>query len=187
MNETEIIKGCIKNDRACQKVLYDYFFSEMLGVCLRYSNNEEVAMDILHEGFLKIFLNIKNFNNSGTFEGWVRRIMVNTCIDSLRKGKQNYQIVSTVYANETIPDVPEELEDEEILIHIEKEEILKAVQKLTPAYRTIFNLYVVEEYSHKQIADMLEISEGTSKSNLSKAKFNLRKNLIHLIKTPDGK
>ena len=187
MDETEIIKGCLKNDRASQKVLYDYYYSTMLGVCLRYSNSEELAIDILHEGFLKVYLSLKHFNNSGTLEGWIRRIMVNTSIDRLRQSKHNYQIVSTVYADENLREIPEEVPDEEILIHIEKEDILKAVQELTPAYRTVFNLYVVEEYSHKQIADMLEISEGTSKSNLSKAKYNLRKNLIHLIKLPHEK
>ena len=187
MDENEIVKGCLRNDRVCQKALYDNYFSPMLGVCSRYSNSEEQANDILHDGFLKVFMGLKNFNNSGTLEGWVRRIMVNTCIDRLRRSKENYNIVSTVHPDQIIIDVPEEIDNEDIFRDIEKKDILKAVRKLTPAYRTVFNLYVIEDYSHQQIADMLEISEGTSKSNLSKAKFNLRKNLIHLIKTPDEK
>ncbi|MGQ0828621.1 MAG: RNA polymerase sigma factor [Bacteroidota bacterium] len=188
MTETEIIKGCLKNDRASQKALYERFYSKMLGVCLRYSKNSDEAKDILHEGFLKVFNGLKKFNATGSFEGWVRRIIVNTAIDQLRKNKQNYLIVSTVYANEKASGMAvEEINEDELLSHINQEEILKAVQKLTPAYRTVFNLYVVEEYTHREIAELLDISEGTSKSNLSKAKFNLKKNLMHLIKDTDGK
>lgn len=186
MNETEVIKGCLKNDRACQKELYDFYYSKMLGVCSRYAKDSDEAQDVLHEAFLKVFVNLKNFNGTGSFEGWIRRIMVNTSIDYLRKSKSNYMIVSTVFAEDKTEDVVDEMEDEELAMHIDKEEILKAVKALTPAYRSVFNLYVIENYSHKEIAEMLEISEGTSKSNLSKAKFNLRKNLIHLIKKTDG-
>jgi len=187
MNEHEIIKGCLKNDRASQKALYEQHYSKMLGVCLRYAKDKEEAKDILHEAFLKVFTNLKNFNGTGSFEGWIRRIMVNTSIDHLRKNKQNYLIVSTVYANEKASGMAEEVDEDDLLLNIDKEEILKAVQELTPAYRTVFNLYVIEEYTHKQIAEMLEISEGTSKSNLSKAKFNLKKNLMHLIKATHDK
>jgi RNA polymerase sigma factor (sigma-70 family) len=188
MNEIDIIKGCLRNDRASQKILYEHFYSKMLGVCLRYSKSNDEAKDIVHEGFLKVFDSLKNFKATGSFEGWVRRIMVNTSIDHLRKNKQNYLIVSTVYANEKSVNMAEEIDDDDLAMHIDKEEILKAVQELTPAYRTVFNLYVIEEYTHKEIAEMLDISEGTSKSNLSKAKFNLRKNLTHLLKpTVNGK
>jgi RNA polymerase sigma factor (sigma-70 family) len=186
MNEHEIIKGCLKNDRASQKALYEQHYSKMLGVCLRYAKDKDEAKDILHEGFLKVFNNLKNFNGTGSFEGWIRRIMVNTSIDHLRKNKQNYLIVSTVYANEKASNTADEVEDD-ALIHIDKEEILKAVQELTPAYRTVFNLFVIEEFTHREIAEMLDISEGTSKSNLSKAKFNLKKNLMHLIKATHDK
>lgn len=182
MNETEVIKGCLKNDRASQKALYEYYYSKMLGVCLRYSKSSDDAKDVLHEGFLKVFNGLKNFNNTGSFEGWVRRIMVNTSIDQLRKNKQNYLIVSTVNVNDRSSNIAEEMSEDDLLSNIEKEDILKAVQELTPAYRTVFNLYVIEEYTHKEIAELLDISEGTSKSNLSKAKFNLKKNLMHLIK-----
>jgi RNA polymerase sigma-70 factor, ECF subfamily len=187
MNEHDIIKGCLKNDRACQKALYEQHYSKMLGVCLRYAKDKDEAKDILHEAFLKVFTNLKNFNGTGSFEGWIRRIMVNTSIDHLRKNKQNYLIVSTVYANEKASNMAEELEDDNLIMNIDKEEILKAVQELTPAYRTVFNLYVIEELTHREIAELLEISEGTSKSNLSKAKFNLKKNLMHLIKTTHDK
>jgi RNA polymerase sigma-70 factor (ECF subfamily) len=187
MNETDIIKGCLKNDRASQKALYEQHYSKMLGVCLRYSKTSDEAKDILHEGFMKVFNSLKNFTGSGSFEGWIRRIMVNTAIDHLRKNKHNYMIVSTVNANDKAANMADDVSDDEMVMHVDKEDILKAVQELTPAYRTVFNLYVIEEYTHKEIAELLEISEGTSKSNLSKAKFNLKKNLMHLIKVADGK
>lgn len=187
MTEHDIIKGCIKNDRECQKALYEQYYSKMSGVCLRYAKDKNTAKDVFHEAFLKVFNNIKNFNGSGSFEGWIRRIMVNTSIDHLRKNRQDYLIVSTVYANEKAAAVTEEIDEDDILANINEEDILKAVQELTPAYRTVFNLFVIEEFTHKEIAEMLDISEGTSKSNLSKAKFNLRKNLAHLIKAVNGK
>jgi RNA polymerase sigma-70 factor (ECF subfamily) len=187
MNEHDIIKGCLRNDRASQKALYEQFYSKMLGVCLRYAKDTDEAKDVLHEAFLKVFTNLKNFNGTGSFEGWIRRIMVNTSIDHLRKNKQNYLIVSTVYANEKAANMADEVDEDDLVLNIDKEEILKAVQELTPAYRTVFNLYVIEEYTHREIAELLEISEGTSKSNLSKAKFNLKKNLMHLIKATHDK
>lgn len=187
MNELDIIKGCVKNDRASQKALYEMFYGKMLGVCSRYSNSNDEAQDILHEAFLKVFNSIKNFNHTGSFEGWVRRIMVNTAIDHLRKNKKNHLIVSTVYANQKAVNIPDEAIEDDLFLNIDREEILKAVQELTPAYRAVFNLYVIEEHTHKEIAELLEISEGTSKSNLSKAKFNLKKSLMHLIKTTHDK
>ena len=182
MDETDIIKGCLKNDRASQKALYEKFYSKMLGVCSRYSKDREEAKDILHDGFMKVYNGLKKFNGNGSFEGWIRRIMVNTAIDQIRKNKQDYLIVSTVYANEKGNIAVEEINEDELLTTIKEEDILKAVQELSPAYRTVFNLYVIEEYTHKEIAELLDISEGTSKSNLSKAKFNLKKNLTHLKK-----
>jgi RNA polymerase sigma-70 factor (ECF subfamily) len=181
MSETEIIKGCIKHDRASQKALYEMLYGKMMGVCMRYAKSRDEAKDMVQEGFLKVFNNIRNFAHNGSFEGWVRRIMVNTAIDHLRKNKHEYLIVSTVRAND-VADRPDESDEEDFLSNINKEDILKAVQQLTPAYRTVFNLYVIEGFTHKQIAEMLDINEGTSKSNLAKARFNLRKNLIHLIK-----
>jgi RNA polymerase sigma-70 factor (ECF subfamily) len=188
MNEAEIIKGCLKNNRESQKVLYEYFYDTMLAVCLRYSNNMEEAKDILHNGFLKVFDNLKNFKVEGSFEGWIRRIMINTSIEYMRQKKQNYLIVSTVYANEKSTTTADDISDDTIIENLNCEGLLSALRALTPAYRTVFNLFIVDEYSHKEIADLLDISEDTSKSNLSKAKFNLRKNLAHSIKyTGNGK
>ena len=182
MEDAEIIKGCIRNDRLCQKALYEKYFGKMMAACMRYAKDRDEAGDMLHEGFMKVYDNIRNFGHKGSFEGWVRRIMVNCSIDHLRKNKQQYLIVNTVLATRAAVHMEDEVSDNEMADLVSKDEIMHAVQQLTPAYRTIFNLYVIEEYTHKEIAELLDISEGTSKSNLAKAKFNLKKNLSNLIK-----
>lgn len=183
MDESEIIKGCLRNDSKSQRLLYEKFYSKMMQVCMRYAKDRDDAKDILHEGYIKVFNNLKNFGSKGSFEGWIRRIMVNTAIDHIRKNKQEYLIVNTVYADAEGGKLADnESSDDAIINSISPEEVMKAVQKLSPAYRAVFNLYVMEEYTHKEISQLLDISEGTSKSNLAKAKFNLRKNLVHLIK-----
>lgn len=187
MTENELIAGCIRQDRACQEALYKRFYGKMMGVTLRYAKNRDEASDMLQEGFIKVFTSIRNFASKGSFEGWVRRIIVNTAVDHLRRNKHEYMIISTVYAREgDIPDPAEEVEDENLVNNLSEEEILKAVSQLSPAYRTVFNLYVMENLPHKEIADQLGISEGTSKSNLAKARFQLKKNLFNLIKQTDG-
>ena len=187
MTENELIAGCIRQDRACQEALYKRFYGKMMGVTLRYAKNRDEASDMLQEGFIKVFTSIRNFASKGSFEGWVRRIIVNTAVDHLRRNKHEYMIVSTVYAREgDIPDPAEEVEDENLMNNLSEAEILNAVSQLSPAYRTVFNLYVMENLPHKEIADQLGISEGTSKSNLAKARFQLKKNLFNLIKQTDG-
>ena len=185
MNEADIIKGCQRNDRSSQKQLYELYYSKILGVCLRYSKTLEEAKEILHEGFLKAFAGIKNFNPHASFEEWIKRIIVTTAIEHLRKNKHNYLIVSTVNAYEK-PTAVEEVVADEAFLNINKEDLLRAVQELTPAYRSVFNLFLIDGFSHKEIAEILDVSEETSKSNLSKAKFNLKKNLMHL-KHSNGK
>jgi len=130
---------------------------------------------------MKVFTGLRSYNATGSFEGWIRRIIVHTAIDHLRKNRQEYLIVNTVYANQVGTTKLEEVDEEDLFKNIRQEDIIKAIQELSPAYRTVFNLYVMEEFTHKEIAEKLDISEGTSKSNLSKAKFNLKKNLAHLI------
>ena len=180
MSESEILKGCLKNNRESQKALYDLFYSKMSGVCLRYSKDSNEAKEMLSEGFLNVFSNLKNYNPSISLESWINGIIVKSSIDHLRKNKQNL-IVSTVYANEKAINTEDGMSDDELVLHIDKEDILKAVQDLTPAYRTVFNLYMIEKYSHKEIAEILDISETTSESNLSKAKYNLRKNILRQL------
>jgi RNA polymerase sigma-70 factor (ECF subfamily) len=188
MTEQELIAGCIRQDRTCQELFYKQFYGKMLGVCLRYAKNRDEARDMLQEGFIKVFSALRNFAGRGSLEGWVRRIMVNTSVDHLRRNKHEYLIVSTVSMREgDVPDRIDEVEEEALMSALSEEQILQAVQQLSPAYRTVFNLYVIENLQHKEIAVQLNISEGTSKSNLAKARYQLQKNL-HLMyrKTADG-
>ena len=172
-----LIAGCAKGDRKCQRTVYEMFYGKMMGVCLRYANNKEEAQDLLHDGFIKVFENIKKFNYSGSFEGWIRRIMVNTTIDHYRKNKNVF-----VKDVEDFNNIEAEEPDVDILSQLRTEDIMKAVQTLSPAYRTVFGLYVIEGYSHKEVAKELGISVGTSKSNLAKAKNNLKKLFIKVNK-----
>ncbi len=186
MNESEIIKGCLKNNRESQKALYELFYGKMLGVCLRYSNSKADAKEVLNQGFLKVFENLKNHKEVDAIEDWIKKIMINTSIEHIRKNKQNLLIVSTVHANKNTAVIDEHINEDSLFSKIGKEEILKSVQELTPGYRTVFNLFMIDGFSHTEIAEMLDISEDTSKLNLSKAKFALQKNLVQFLNTDNG-
>lgn len=186
MNESEIIKGCLKNNRESQKALYELFYGRMLGVCLRYSNSNSDAKEVLNEGFLKVFENLKSYKEVDSIEDWIRKIMIHTSIEHIRKNKQNLLIVSTVHANKKNTATDEQLNEDALLLKVGKEDILKSVQELTPGYRTVYNLFMIDGFSHAEIAELLDISEDTSKLNLSKAKFALRKNLIQFLNTDNG-
>jgi RNA polymerase sigma factor (sigma-70 family) len=165
--ETDLIRGCINGDRRMQEALYNRFSPRMYAVCLRYAGNAEEAEDILQEGFIKIFKKLDTFRSEGSFEGWIRRIFVNTAIEHFRR-KRYLQTVSEKEEN-TI-----EGKDISVLDKLAAKDILALIKELSPGYRTVFNMYVVEGYTHKEIADMLGISEGTSKSQLSRAKVILQ-------------
>ncbi|HWY37538.1 MAG TPA: RNA polymerase sigma factor [Bacteroidia bacterium] len=170
--EEQIVRGCVAGKREFQKKLYDTYAGKMLFVCMRYTKNREEAEDVMQEGFIKIFRNIQGFKFLGSFEGWVRRIMVHTAIEHIRRKKQ-----TTVF--DDIEDLVHHPESEtDAAGKIGEKELLKMIRLLPDGYRAVFNMYVIEGYSHKEIAGMLEISEGTSKSQLSKAKNHL-KNLLH--------
>ncbi|HEX6334843.1 MAG TPA: sigma-70 family RNA polymerase sigma factor [Flavisolibacter sp.] len=162
-DESDLIDGCIRGDRRLQRELYQRFASKMYGVCLRYAGNTEEAEDILQEGFIKVFNKIGSFRKEGSFEGWIRRIFVNTAIEHYRK--KIYLQPITEYEENTV-----EGKYLSVLDSLAEKDIIQLVQQLSPGYRTVFNMYVVEGYTHKQIADALGISEGTSKSQLSRAK-----------------
>ena len=176
----ELIEACKKGKRHAQKIIYEALYSKMKGVCMRYFPDQDQAHDVLQEGFIKMFLNLKKYNGEGSFEGWVRRIITNTAIDAIRKNKNVHftSIDDTEYSWLEQED-DSEIEWNETLMR-EKDRVLTAVQALSPAYRAVFVLYVIEDYTHKEIADQLGISEGTSKSNLAKAKMNLKKTLGEL-------
>lgn len=165
------------------------FYGKMKAVCMRYTRDSDQAMDVLQEGFLKVFNNLEKYTGVGTFEGWMRRIMVNLSIDRFRRLKHDLVLLGEQndienWAGETDDETDDSEEGEEIY-DITPEQIIDAMQQLTPAYRTVFNLYVYEDYTHQDIAEALGISVGTSKSNYAKAKKNMKKLLtknLHTIK-----
>jgi RNA polymerase sigma factor (sigma-70 family) len=177
MSEQQIIKLCAKHDRKAQQELYDKYSRLLLGVCLRYASDKAEAEDILQESFLKIFFNIQDFAGSGSFAGWLRRVAVNTAITHYHKNlKYRYQV-----------DIEEYETEETGVISFEEDfytsdELFKVLNELPPGYRMVFNLYAVEGYKHKEIAEMLDIDTNTSKSQYSRAKAVLRDKLEKLGK-----
>lgn len=167
ISESDLIEGCIKGDRKMQYELYERFAPKMYGVCLRYAANAEEAEDILQEGFIKVFRKISSYRGEGSFEGWIRRIFVNTAIEQFRKKTYLQPITEQEESNIEGKYVS-------VLDNMAEKDIIKLIQQLSPGYRTVFNMYVIEGFTHKQIADALNISEGTSKSQLSRAKLILQ-------------
>jgi RNA polymerase sigma-70 factor (ECF subfamily) len=151
-----------------QETLYERFSAKMYGVCLRYATNTDDAQDLLQEGFIKVYRNLNKFRKEGSFEGWVRRVFVNTAIEHYRK-KVN---LNSIGENE---ELAMKDENTNALDQMAEKDIIQLVQQLSPGYRSVFNLYVIEGFSHKEIGDMMGISEGTSKSQLARAKTILQK------------
>lgn len=173
--EKDWIEGCKKNDRAAQKQVYERFSSRMLGVCLRYLGNRPDAEEILLNGFLKVFEKIGQYKNEGSFEGWIRRIMVNECLNHLRKQKFLY----VEYSSQQVTENNDLTYNES---RFEVEDLLQLIDKLPQGYKTVFNLYAIEGYSHLEIAEMLGINENTSKSQLSRARAWLQREIANLEK-----
>ena len=171
----ELIAGCLKNKREAQKGLYDLMSPKVFAICLRYADSYQTAEDLLQEGFIKVYKYIKNYRGDGSFEGWVKRIFVNTAIEHYRKKARMYPIVN-------LDNVEYELKVEQIADTLELQDLQKLIQKLSPGYKTVFNLYVVEGYSHREIGELLSISEGTSKSQLARARYLLQKMIIETYK-----
>lgn len=175
----KVVKGCSEGDEKYQQMLYKQMYSKMMAVCYRYSDRPEDAQDLFQEGFIKVFNKIEKFNFKGSLEGWIRRIMVNHSIDHYRKNKNKFAMSETLIAAEQIPS--EEIE-EGVFDELEANNLLLLVQKLSPVYRTVFSLYILDGYSHNDISEELGISVGTSKSNLSKAKRNLKELVLQYLK-----
>jgi RNA polymerase sigma-70 factor (ECF subfamily) len=165
-----IIKGCLVGNRRDQELLYRRHAAKLYAVCLQYSGNDDEARDILQEGFIKIFENLVHYKNEGSFEGWMRRIVVNTALEKYRS-KHNLYRVDDI---DLIPDTDAAPETEDYA-GLEAVDLLDIIRELPPKYRMIFNLFAIEGYSHKEISQMVNISEGTSKSNLSRARIILQK------------
>lgn len=169
MTDEQLVEGCVKKQALAQKALYDKYSRRMLGVCLRYASSTDEAQDILQDGFIKVFDKIEAFNAKGSLEGWIRRIMVNTALDNFRKNKK--------HMNQTdVDDVKYLLKADNFVIEsLEAKALLKIIQTLPTGFRTVFNLYAIEGYSHKEIGVMLDVSEGTSKSQYSRARAYIQK------------
>jgi RNA polymerase sigma factor (sigma-70 family) len=173
------IKGCALNNRESQKKIYNAFYGYAMSVCDCYSNNEEDSLEIMNDGFLKIFKEVYHFtpsfsNELNSFKGWLRRIMVNTSIDHYRKNKKHLAITELDTDNYQLESFGSTGHDK-----LSYDEIIRSIQNLSPAYRTVLTLFVVEGYTHEEIAGCLGISVGASKSNLSKARKQLQKMIFN--------
>ena len=169
----EILLG---NDTKSQELLYRHFAPKMYGICLRFAGNQMEADDILQEGFIKVFTKLKNFRNEGSLEGWIRRTIINTAINYYRK---NLRLSKFQDIDEIDPGIPNE---ENIYDTLSREELLNLIKELPNGYRTVFNLNVIEGYTHKEIGQMLNISDNTSKSQLTRARSILQKKVIAMMK-----
>ena len=171
MLNSNLIEGCIKKDRKSQKELYVLYYGYALRICLRYTKNKDEAVEVVNDGFMKVFMNIMRYQVEQSFNSWLSTIMINTAIDHYRKRIKQLEMDEL---NEQ-----HQVEDREnILSNINYEDLIKLVQKLSYAYRTVFNLFAIDGYTHEEISDLLQISVGSSKSNLFKARENLKKMLI---------
>lgn len=158
-----IINGSLKGDRKSQELLYKMFSARMFGLCLQYADNHDDAADILQEGFIKVFRKLEQFGGRGSFEGWIRRIMINTALERYRSQVRLYPLTENTVKNENMLH-------EEVFEKLSASDLIRLVQDLPPRYRMVFNLYAIEGYSHKEIGEMMGITVGTSKSNLSRAR-----------------
>jgi RNA polymerase sigma-70 factor (ECF subfamily) len=172
MTDEALIAGCLHNDPTAQRELYNRYSPKMLSVCYRFAQNREDAEDMLQEGFIKVFTQIHSFQNKGAFEGWIRRIIVHTCINFLKKYKKFNENVDLANANylqikeETVPSI------------MQAKQIIECIRLLPLGYRTVLNLYAIEGYTHKEISVMLDIEESTSRSQYTRSKVMLEAMLI---------
>lgn len=172
-----IIQGCLRANRSSQKEFYELFYGYAMGICLRYCTNHDDAIEITNDGFLKVYKALDTFNPQhsnveASLKGWMKRIMINTAIDHLRKNNQRFLIAEITEHHFDTEDVVETSID-----RMTYKEILAVIQRLSPVYRTVFNLHVLDGYKHEEIARQLRISVGASKSNLAKARLNIQKML----------
>jgi len=167
-SDSELIQGCKNNDRKYQELLYRKFAKKMYGICLSYAKDRNMAQEILQDGFVKVFKKIDTFKEQGPLEGWIRRIITNTALDHLRKKSKLYEFI------DDNKEVEEERMDNSILENINADGIFSMIKQLPEGAKAVFNLYAVEGYSHKEIAEKLEITEGTSKSQFKRARSLLK-------------
>jgi RNA polymerase sigma factor (sigma-70 family) len=172
MTEELLLAGCLRNNAAAQEALYNRFSPRMLGVCYRFAKNREDAEDMLQEGFIKVFTQIHQYRNEGALEGWIRRIIVHTCINNLKKNKKFADSLDLIHAKSI------HINEEFIPSIMQAKQVVECIRMLPIGYRTVLNLYAVEGYPHKEIAQMLDIEESTSRSQYTRAKAMLEEILV---------
>jgi RNA polymerase sigma factor (sigma-70 family) len=163
----ELLDGCLKKNRRSQELLYKQFYGYAMSICLRYTRSREEAKEILNDGFYKVFTKLESFDSNRSFKTWLSRVMINTALDHYRQ-----EIRRDVFDDVEVAD--NVTVDETVISKLAHEELMELIQKLTPSYRLVFSLYVIDGYTHEEIADQLNISVGASKSNLSRAREKLR-------------
>lgn len=178
--QKDIIKGCVEGKTEAQGELFKIYSKMLFGVCIRYTKDPSAAEDVLHEGFIKIFINIASYKNKGSFEGWMRRIMVNSALERYRKNFQMYPVSE-------VAELELKMNTNLIVSELSAQELLVLIKDLPPAYKIVFNLYAIEGYSHKEISEILNISIGTSKSNLSRARKILQNKVRQHFMMPEEK
>ena len=172
MTEELLLAGCLKNNAAAQEALYSRFSPRMLGVCYRFAKNREDAEDMLQEGFIKVFTQMHQYRNEGALEGWIRRIVVHTCINNLKKNKKFSESLDIIHANSVY------VNEEMIPSIMQAKQVVECIRMLPLGYRTVLNLYAIEGFPHKDIAAMLDIEESTSRSQYTRAKAMLEEILV---------
>ncbi|MBC3541044.1 RNA polymerase sigma factor [Rufibacter sediminis] len=162
-----MVQGCLTNNREAQRKLYQHFYGYAMSICVRYSKDAEEAREVLNDGFMKVFTKLKHYDQKKPFKAWLRRVMINTALDNYRHNLKHYHTADLELA-------PPVADASDVVSELNYAYLMELIQQLSPAYRTVFNLYVIDGYTHEEIAEILGISSGTSKSNLSKARANLR-------------
>jgi RNA polymerase sigma factor (sigma-70 family) len=178
LTDAELIKGCLKEDAICEKLLFTRYSGTLLGVSRRYARNIEDAEDILQDAFIKIFKKLSQYKSEGSFEGWMRRVVVNTALKKYTVSRYNKEFSTAEFCDTT----PADMNDVTAFTHLSEKDLLALINKLPDGYRIIFNMYVIEGFQHDEIAELLKIQPGTSRSQLVKARALLQKEIIHLQK-----
>jgi len=191
MTEEELIHGCLRHERVAQRALYDQYFGKMMNVSIRYAKNNQEAKEILHMAFKNVFAHTRSFAEANakrkidspvvSLEEWIKKLVIEAAVQHMHNNKKEYFVSSTVNLRDAEKSSSAEIPDEHIISSVNKNAVVKALQQLSPSYRAVFNMHEVDGYSHPEISKLLDISESTSRDNLSKAKFNIKKNLVRMI------
>ena len=184
MESQQLIAACKKQDINAQRELYETYAPRMMGLCLKYCKDYDAAQDLLHDGFIKVFTQIKKYSGSGSFEGWMRKVFVNTVLEHFRKEKNNFLMISDI--EESQVEVTDENLERLLNDDITEEALLNMIQQMPTGYRTVFNLYVFEDMTHKEIAEKLGIKENASRSQFSRAKSYLKNKVNGYLANNNG-